>query len=171
MEQPCCRDLETFSRSRSDREASAALAALGADLSQLPDPLVRFVPELGIYTIKSVAIYYCPWCGARLPEPPEMRCPPPSLAEPETALSAEEIADAPCTHLARRAAQELPGVSMDTEQVSLSPEFGHVYRYDIVELIGDDGAAPRVRSVLIVWSKNGEACNVATCPAFDLPLP
>jgi hypothetical protein len=70
MKHHCCHNMDNFTRSRRELEKSPALAAFGLDPSELPDPLVDFRPELGgFYTIQSVVIIHCPWCGAKLPQP------------------------------------------------------------------------------------------------------
>jgi hypothetical protein len=40
----------------------------GADPS--PEPTVFFDPEKNLYSIRSVAIRYCPWCGYDLEQNP-----------------------------------------------------------------------------------------------------
>jgi hypothetical protein len=52
-------------------ETRATLEKRGVSLAGLPDPpepLVSRSGLQGIYAIGHVAIFYCPWCGTKLPE-------------------------------------------------------------------------------------------------------
>jgi hypothetical protein len=52
-------------------ETRATLEKRGVSLAGLPDPpepLVSRSGLQGIYAIDHVAIFYCPWCGTKLPE-------------------------------------------------------------------------------------------------------
>jgi len=62
----CCTNMESFCRTR--EEWLALMAKMGVDLGRMgepPEPLVKV--ERGHYVIRETAIYYCPWCGAKLP--------------------------------------------------------------------------------------------------------
>ena len=72
MTKHCCRPMTSFSMSLEESRAMQARIKerFGDDMSILPQPpIVDFVPQLGIYTIASVHIRHCPWCGAGLPMP------------------------------------------------------------------------------------------------------
>ena len=64
---PCCHNMRNFSATASERAKSGFYASVGIDPATLPDPLVNFSPVWGTYSIQSVALFYCPWCGAGLP--------------------------------------------------------------------------------------------------------
>ena len=54
---------------RTREEWFAVLKEYGTNPSEMGEPparLVRFEPP-GMYVIGNVAIFYCPWCGAKLP--------------------------------------------------------------------------------------------------------
>jgi hypothetical protein len=72
---PCCRALAINSRTREEAAAEITYLArkFGEDPSGLPepsDPLVAYVPHMGVYAIGPVVISYCPWCGTALPPDP-----------------------------------------------------------------------------------------------------
>ena len=97
--------------------------------------------------------------------------PPSKMDRPERSLTSDQIAKSPCTDLARSFAGKLPGTLMDSETASLSDEFGHVYRYDMVNPIEFRGVTHRVHTILVVWSKDCEAVMIATYPTYELPSP
>jgi hypothetical protein len=95
---------------------------------------------------------------------------PPSMIEQhEHVLSTSEIAASPCTDLARSVARKMPGVTLDSEKVSLNAEFGHIYRYDLVDPIEYKGTIHQVHTILVVWSNDCKTCMIATYPTFQLP--
>ena len=67
---PCCHNLSSMSATASEPAKSGFYASVGIDPATLPDPLVNFSPVQGTYSIQSVVLFYCPWCGAELPRPP-----------------------------------------------------------------------------------------------------
>jgi len=72
MTDHCCQNMRSFARTREEFEHSAVGKLLiegGRDLSDFPEPLVKFEPKFG-YTVRHVAIFYCPWCGSQLPRIP-----------------------------------------------------------------------------------------------------
>jgi hypothetical protein len=65
----CCRIMER--RVATPEETLATLEKRGVSRAGLPDPpepLVTHTGLQGIYAIGHVAIFYCPWCGTKLPE-------------------------------------------------------------------------------------------------------
>jgi hypothetical protein len=98
-----------------------------------------------------------------------MQWPPAVMDRDERVLGSNEIAgSSSCTNLARRAAGQIPGVIIDSEQVSLSTEFGHIYRYNIMRPIRDEGKTYHVHSILVVWSKDCETDDIVIYPTFKL---
>lgn len=45
------------------------------------EPLIEWRPHIGMFCIAHVAIFHCPWCGARLPDQPP-HAPPSSVTRP-----------------------------------------------------------------------------------------
>jgi hypothetical protein len=62
----CCHNMLLFTRTPEDRAKSGLWKAVGAEPPSDP-PLVEYVPATGLYAFQSVALFYCPWCGAKLP--------------------------------------------------------------------------------------------------------
>jgi hypothetical protein len=70
MAKLCCDTMTTLSRSRDDMLADADLSASPIDLSDW-EPVVEWVPHIGLFSVKNVAIFYCPWCGSQLEDKSE----------------------------------------------------------------------------------------------------
>ena len=58
---------------------------------------------------------------------------------------------------------------MDSEKVSVSPEFGHIYRYDMVGPIEYKDVTDQVHTILVVWSEDCETCKAVTYPTYVFP--
>lgn len=68
----CCPTMMALSSSSEDWEDfRSELEDLGEVGDDFPSPstMVEFNPDLKSYFINNVAIYFCPWCAAKLPEP------------------------------------------------------------------------------------------------------
>jgi hypothetical protein len=66
----CCGTMLALSSSEDDwEELRSELAELGEELTTHPTTMVEYLPDLKCYSINNVAIYFCPWCSAKLPEP------------------------------------------------------------------------------------------------------
>lgn len=63
---PCCTTLWTLTRTREDLLQDPGLAS-EIDLTTWA-PLVEWGDHVGMYLIGHTAIFYCPWCGTRLPD-------------------------------------------------------------------------------------------------------
>lgn len=62
----CCTTFWTYSRTREDLLQDPEVAR-ELDLAEWA-PLVEWVDHIGAYSIGHAAIFYCPWCGTRLPD-------------------------------------------------------------------------------------------------------
>jgi hypothetical protein len=89
----------------------------------------------------------------------------------EHMLSSSEIAESPCTNLVRGIVGRMPDVVMASEEVSRSDDFGNIYRYRIVRPIEDGGKIYEAQLILVAWSTDCEAVELATYPTFQLPRP
>ncbi len=67
MLDPCCTTMRTMTLTGEDLESDPVLSRPGDDLSDWK-PLVEWVDHVGGFVIGHTAIFYCPWCGTRLPE-------------------------------------------------------------------------------------------------------
>jgi hypothetical protein len=64
----CCTMMRVVSVSRQEWEI-AEPDRFGLKIpAEWREPLVEFKPDLRIYCIANVAIAFCPWCAAPLPE-------------------------------------------------------------------------------------------------------
>jgi len=57
----------SFTRTPEDSAKSGLWKAVGAEPPSHP-PLVEYRPAARLYAFQSVALFYCPWCGTKLPE-------------------------------------------------------------------------------------------------------
>ncbi len=62
----CCTTLRTLSLTREDLLQVPELSR-DMNLSEWI-PLVEWADHMGTYVIGHMAIFYCPWCGSRLPD-------------------------------------------------------------------------------------------------------
>jgi hypothetical protein len=65
----CCHSMANSVATLEEKRAN--LDELGISRDQFPDPLPEPIVcrgDQGVYIIGHVAISYCPWCGAKLPE-------------------------------------------------------------------------------------------------------
>ena len=67
MTDHCCHNMRHFTRTPEEAAKSGFWAAIGKEPPRHP-PLVDYRERGRIYSFQSVALYYCPWCGAKLPE-------------------------------------------------------------------------------------------------------
>jgi len=65
--EPCCGTMRALTRTRDDLQRDPELAA-EMDLTSWR-PQVNWSAELGMFCVGHIAIRYCPWCGADLPDP------------------------------------------------------------------------------------------------------
>jgi hypothetical protein len=70
MAKLCCPTMSTLSRTREDLLADLDLSAASSEFSDW-EPLVEWVPHIGLFSVKNVAIFYCPWCGSQLEDKSE----------------------------------------------------------------------------------------------------
>jgi hypothetical protein len=68
MSEHCCHNMDHFTKRPEERAKSGFWAAIGEDPTSLPPPLIEYRPTRKIYAFQSVALFYCPWCGTKLPE-------------------------------------------------------------------------------------------------------
>jgi hypothetical protein len=71
MTEHCCITMDVLCRDRSEQLARRDdfLRKIGedsADLPDVPEPVVSFRSDLGLYVIDNVALHFCPWCGTDL---------------------------------------------------------------------------------------------------------
>src|SRR5690349_13471034 len=64
--EPCCTTLWTLTRTREDLLQDPDLSR-EMDLTEWA-PLIEWGDHCGTYLIGHTAIYFCPWCGTRLPD-------------------------------------------------------------------------------------------------------
>src|SRR5687767_11297080 len=67
MTEHCCHNMDNFTRTPEDRAKSGFWAGVGAEPPMDP-PLVEYRPDRQTYLFGCVVLFYCPWCGAKLPE-------------------------------------------------------------------------------------------------------
>src|SRR5262245_44497330 len=86
----CCHNMEHFTRTPEDWAKSEFWSSAGVAPPSDP-PLVEYRPDRKMYAFGCVVLFYCPWCGAKLPDfiP---RMPPPTMADDERRLDASEVA-------------------------------------------------------------------------------
>jgi hypothetical protein len=87
----------------------------------------------------------------------------------ERRLEADDVAQLPCTEMIRSTALNWPGIIPESEVVSQSEDFGYVYRYDLAELVREDGEEHTYRAVFVCWSKDCEGYYIAHYPTYRLP--
>lgn len=64
--QPCCTPMWTLTRTQEELLRDPEFSD-GMDVRQWK-PLVEWTDYIGLFTIGHTAIFYCPWCGTRLPD-------------------------------------------------------------------------------------------------------
>ena len=66
----CCANMKSFTRARSELDPEI-LATMNARADDLPAALIRIDQTTHAYILGYAQIFYCPWCGDKLPEPLE----------------------------------------------------------------------------------------------------
>lgn len=89
----------------------------------------------------------------------------------ERVLEADEIANLPCTAVARRLASEYGATVVQSERATFDRRFGYIYRYVISAVEADDEGEIIVRTVLVVSSQDCKSFAAATHPMFEPPQP
>jgi hypothetical protein len=108
-----------------------------------------------------------------------MRWPGPEIEQNERPLDAADIAASECTSPVRSIASTYEGIVMGSERVTLSDEFGYIYRYGIVKYMADDGQFHpelgtkgqvfRIETKLVVHGHDRNSLSLVTIPMFELP--
>ena len=99
-----------------------------------------------------------------------MQSPPVVPSQDERELVESELAGLDCLGEEWQALASRFGALLESERITLSDDFGYIFRYEASRVMEDENGAPyNYRFRLTLWSKDCAEFSVATHSNFKLP--